>query len=127
MYVIKLIFLIFLVGYVNADEQYCGKDYPRFKSVPPEIIINQEVEGAVGISVKHEYDGFKLHALNLSILIPYGKRYEQINVPLRFYKQGDYVETGITTTNHSQGTKYHINARYTDHQCGPSVSLDFSI
>jgi hypothetical protein len=127
MRVIKVLGLLLFAGNVFAWGPECGQDYPVFESKPPEITVEQEGNGSVSLLVKYEHDSLKLYALNLSILVPKADGFEQIDVPLAFFREGEYAVTGVTTLDSNKENRYHLRAKYSEHHCGPSVSLDFTI
>ena len=121
---ISLIFL-FTSLVVMADESGCGDDFPVFKSPPPPPFVKRETDGSISVFTKYTHEGLDLHWMVLEVYSEKKSELGEIRVPLAFWKEGEFGVSSIGLNLENENINFFLSAKYTDHNCGPSVAIDF--
>ncbi|MBX3705419.1 MAG: hypothetical protein KF911_02210 [Pseudomonadales bacterium] len=107
-------------------EPECAEGYPTFRTEPPEIRIEKDGSGNVDIFIRREHENLQVSWLTLYIEVQTAVGAREIEVPMAFYREGDDVVTGVFARSVEGITKYHLSVKYSDHDCGPRISADFT-
>ena len=123
---IQLLLLLCLSPKVLAWEPDCGDNYPKFLTDPPEIRIEKDGSGNVDILIRREHENLEVSWLTLNVLLQTAVGENEILIPMAFYREGDDVVTGVFARSGEGITKYRLSVKYSDHDCGPRISTDFT-